>query len=141
MFSVSRLALSTRLFTYTRSPRLHYLLHSRRICSTSPRQASESPLPSPTELYSRFSNTTLAKKLQNSPEAMQAIRDFMLVLQNEGLDISSGKAPSTMQLMKLGMKKEVRDGMMKMTTEMQKAGIDPTDKNMIEELMAAMKKS
>lgn len=45
-----------------------------------------------------------------------------------GLDFSSGKPPSTMQLMKLGMKKEVRDGMIKLTTEAQKAGIDLTNK-------------
>ncbi|KAJ3729047.1 hypothetical protein DFJ43DRAFT_1156603 [Lentinula guzmanii] len=121
-------ALSARLFTYSRFPRLRCSPLSRKICSSSPRQASEPPLPSPEELYSRLSHTTLAKKLQSSPEAMRAIRDFMIVLQNQGLDISSGKAPSTMQMMKLGMMKEVRDGMMKMTAEMQKAGIDPTDK-------------
>ncbi|KAJ3935530.1 MAG: hypothetical protein NXY57DRAFT_958115 [Lentinula lateritia] len=140
MFSFSRVALSTRFFIFSRTPQFRVVKHGRRICTTPSRRASEPSSPSPAELYSRLSNTTLAKKLQDAPEAMQAIRDFMVILQNEGLDFSSGKPPSTMQLMKLGMKKEVRDGMMKLTTEAQKAGIDLTNKDMIAELMAAMKR-
>lgn len=33
-----------------------------------------------------------------------------------------------MQLMRLGLKKDVRDGMANVTAAMQKAGVDPTDK-------------
>ncbi|KAJ3723186.1 hypothetical protein FB446DRAFT_783394 [Lentinula raphanica] len=138
MFSAIRLISSAR---FLRARHLQQpISFNRTICFSSPRRASESPYPPPEEMYSRLNSTSLAKKLQNSPEAMQAIRDFMVVLQNQGLDLSTGKPPSPMQLMKLGMKKEVREEMMKMTAEMQKAGIDLTDKDMIAELMAAMKK-
>ncbi|KIK65459.1 hypothetical protein GYMLUDRAFT_116843, partial [Collybiopsis luxurians FD-317 M1] len=64
------------------------------------------------------------KKLQQSPDAILALKEFIELLQKEGLDVSSGKPPSTMQIVKLGMKKEVRDGMTRMTEAMQKAGVD-----------------
>ncbi|KAE9410258.1 hypothetical protein BT96DRAFT_969352 [Gymnopus androsaceus JB14] len=140
----SRLAFSTStrlLATYTYTRPHHSILPNRGFSSSSPRPASEAPIPpSSPELHARLQNTTLAKKLQQSPEALQAIRDFIDVLQREGLDVSSGKPPSAMQLMRLGLKKDVRDGMARVTTAMQNAGVDPTDKNMMAEIMAAMKK-
>lgn len=83
MFCATRI-ISTRFLTYSR-PHLYTLPH-RAISSTPPRSASETPLPTPSpELYARLQNTTLAKKLQQSPEALQAIRDFILLLEKEGM--------------------------------------------------------
>lgn len=82
MFCATRI-LGTRLLSYS-GPHLYTLPH-RAISSTPPRLASETPLPSPSpELYARLQNTTLAKRLQQSPEALQAIRDFITLLEKEG---------------------------------------------------------
>jgi len=56
---------------------------------------------------------------------MQAL---MQVLQKEGVDLSTGKPPSVMTMMKLGMKKDVREALTTVGETLRKIGVDPSDK-------------
>ncbi|KAK1236653.1 hypothetical protein PQX77_000009 [Marasmius sp. AFHP31] len=91
------------------------------------------------ELYVKLSQTTVFKKLQESPGAIEALKKFGEVMQGQGFDPT--KPPSAMQMLKLSMNKEVREAGMRMNEEFGKAGIDLSDKSVLEEVMSAMRKS
>ncbi|KAK7470852.1 hypothetical protein VKT23_002268 [Stygiomarasmius scandens] len=89
--------------------------------------------------YSQFQNTELFKKLSASPSALNAASEFGQVLQREGFDFTSGKKPTTMQMMKLAFNSEVKAASLRLKEELDKAGIDITDKNLVAEMMELMK--
>ncbi|KAG7097163.1 hypothetical protein E1B28_004540 [Marasmius oreades] len=112
------------------------LPHARSFAITPRRQASENT--ELEELYNKLSQTTVYKKLLASPEAIDALQSFAQAMKGLGIDLT--KPPSPMQMLKLSMNKEVREAGMRMNTEFAKAGIDLSDKNVLEEVMSAMKR-
>lgn len=87
-----------------------------------------------------MSKTQTAQKIQKSPEAIAALKILMEALQKEGVDITTGKPPSTMAMMKLATKKNVREAFTTAGEALRKAGIDMTDKATLDDIMTAMKK-
>ncbi|KAJ8086408.1 hypothetical protein PM082_005231 [Marasmius tenuissimus] len=128
--------LSLQLFS-RHTPRLLSRQHARSFSISPPRQASENP--DIEELYVKLSQTTVFKKLQESPGAIEALKKFGEAMQAQGFDPT--KPPSTVQMLKLSMNKEVREAGMRMNEEFGKAGIDLSDKSVLEEVMSAMRKS
>ncbi|ESK97433.1 mrna export [Moniliophthora roreri MCA 2997] len=127
------------------SPRLTHRFQSHQRASrciptrafsiTSRREASEPDLG---ELYVKLSKTTIFKKLAESPSAINAVKEFGEAMQKQGLDTT--KPPTTMQMLKLSMNKDFREAALRLQEEFQRAGIDLTDKAVMDELMQAMKK-
>ncbi|KAH9483041.1 hypothetical protein JR316_0005141 [Psilocybe cubensis] len=112
----------------------------RTISTTRPTRASEAPKPQVDEaLIKALQETEAYKKLSKSQSAIEAIKKFMNVLQKSGVDTTSGKRPSMLQMSKLMLNSEFRDASKNMIEEFQKAGLDPTDKAMIDELTNLMK--
>ncbi|KAL0581965.1 tau 95 subunit of transcription factor TFIIIC [Marasmius crinis-equi] len=100
--------------------------HARPFSISTPRQASEQP--DLQELYVKLSQTTVYKKLQEAPAAFEALKNFGEIMKNAGFDPT--QPPSTMQMLKLSMNKEVREAGLRMNEEFAKAGIDLTDKDL-----------
>ncbi|KAF9263594.1 hypothetical protein L218DRAFT_959127 [Marasmius fiardii PR-910] len=135
----SRISLSlphrTLRVVHHRQPLLPHV-HVRSFTLTSRRQASENA--ELQELYDKLSQTTVYKKLLGSAEAIEALKSFGEAMKGQGIDLT--KPPSPMQMLKLSMNKEVREAGMRMNAEFAKAGIDLSDKTVLEEVMSAMKK-
>ncbi|KAI8583361.1 hypothetical protein K450DRAFT_223268 [Umbelopsis ramanniana AG] len=76
------------------------------------------------------------KKLQSNPQILQQLADFTILLQEKGLDASSGKQPGFGQIMKLMSDPEVKEKAAKLAQDMQAAGIQ-MDMNTVMELQKA----
>ncbi|KAG6832980.1 hypothetical protein H0H92_004864 [Tricholoma furcatifolium] len=83
-----------------------------------------------------FQKTSLFKKLVNHPEAISAIRETVGILQDSGIDVTSGAQPSAFKMAKLMMNSRFREQVKKMAEEMQKAGIDVNSKEVMDEIVA-----
>ncbi|OAX42880.1 hypothetical protein K503DRAFT_262257 [Rhizopogon vinicolor AM-OR11-026] len=113
------------------------LFRCRRTFSfTSRLQASEDE----DAFLSQFKNTSIFGKLADKPEALMALRDFAELMRAQGIDANSGP-PSTMQMMRLAANSEFREAAQKVVTELQKAGVDLTSQDTIQELMGLSKKT
>ncbi|OJA20878.1 hypothetical protein AZE42_00864 [Rhizopogon vesiculosus] len=113
------------------------LLRCRRTFSFTTRlQASEDE----DAFLSQFKNTSIFGKLADKPEALMALRDFAELMRAQGIDANSGP-PSTMQMMRLAANSEFRQAAQKVVTELQKAGVDLTSQDTIQELMGLSKKT
>ncbi|KAF4619212.1 hypothetical protein D9613_005602 [Agrocybe pediades] len=140
MFSARILAartisrLSTQRSTQT-------ILPSRlRLFSTTPsRHATEKPTNQ--ALASALENSAAYKKIMQSQEALDALKELAQIFQQSGIDMSAGKPPSMLQMSKLLLKSEFREASTKVMTEFQKAGVDLKDKQTLEELQALMAKA
>ncbi|KAG1753841.1 uncharacterized protein EDB91DRAFT_419925 [Suillus paluster] len=111
------------------------LLRCRRTFSFSSRlQASENE----DAFLAQFKNTSIFGKLADKPEALMALRDFAELMRAQGIDANS--PPSTLQMMKLAANSEFRQAAQKVVTELQKAGVDITSQDTMQELMGLSKK-
>ncbi|KAI0721950.1 hypothetical protein C8T65DRAFT_629745 [Cerioporus squamosus] len=130
------LAASARSPTPSRpSPPAREVLLSRSFSTTPRRQAEEDP-----NLQTMFAQQQkLLKLLQDKPEVLENIKEFVALLQNNGVDVHSGQMPSKMDMFKLLMKTEIRESAMKMAAAFQEAGIDLQSKDMMQSLMAMQK--
>ncbi|TFK76104.1 hypothetical protein BDN72DRAFT_891952 [Pluteus cervinus] len=106
----------------------------RAFTSTQPKQASEDPI------ISAFKNTSLFRKLADKPEALHALENFAKLLQEAGVDLSSGKPPSTLQMMKLAANTRFRESAQKVADELRKAGVDFQSKELMAEIMSLKNK-
>ncbi|KAG0705469.1 hypothetical protein DFH29DRAFT_906631 [Suillus ampliporus] len=112
------------------------LLRCRRTFSFTTRlQASENE----DAFLSQFKNTSIFGKLADKPEALMALRDFAELMRAQGIDANS--PPSTLQMMKLAANSEFRQAAQKVVTELQKAGVDVTSQETMQELMGLSKKA
>ncbi|KAF8665753.1 hypothetical protein AX16_000201 [Volvariella volvacea WC 439] len=103
----------------------------RPFSSTLATRASEPP----ETFVTAFRNTSLFRKLADKPEALEALQNFAKLLQDAGVDLTSRKQPSTLQMIKLAANSEFREGAQRVAEEMQKAGIDLKSKEVMEEIM------
>ncbi|KAF8164960.1 hypothetical protein B0H34DRAFT_648702 [Crassisporium funariophilum] len=104
---------------------------SRRTLYTTPpaRASEESDKPViDSEAVAAFKRTATFQKMSRSPEALEAVRKFAEMMQKQGIDFSSGKPLSMIQMSKLLMNSEFRTGAKELVEAMQKAGIDLTTK-------------
>ncbi|RPD62010.1 hypothetical protein L227DRAFT_609876 [Lentinus tigrinus ALCF2SS1-6] len=81
----------------------------------------------------------LLRLLQDKPEVLDNIKEFVTLLQNNGVDVHAGQMPSKMDMFRLLMKTEIRESAMKMAAAFQEAGIDLQSKDMVQSLMAMQK--
>lgn len=111
-------------------------LSSRRAFHVTPsRRAVESK----EAFFKAFQNTGLFNKLANHPEAAVALQDLAKVLQEKGIDLTTGKPPSTLQMIKLASNAEFRAAAKRVEEELQKAGVDLRSKEVLQEMMDLMK--
>lgn len=89
----------------------------------------------PDAFISGFKNTSLFKKLADKPEALQALDRFSKLLRKAGIDTTSGKQPSKMQLINLASNAEFRESARNVAEELQKAGVDLHSREVMEEVM------
>ncbi|KAI0366356.1 hypothetical protein BV20DRAFT_971860 [Pilatotrama ljubarskyi] len=114
-------------------------LHTRAFSSSPQWRAQEDPAKN-AELQTMFQQQQkLLKLLQDKPETLDHIKKFVEQLQENGIDVYSGKMPSKMDMLRLLMKSDIRDSAVKMAAAFQEAGIDLQDKNMMKSLMAMKK--
>ncbi|KAF9481954.1 hypothetical protein BDN70DRAFT_875576 [Pholiota conissans] len=124
-------------------PRLRLLRHvPRRYLSVSlPRRASPfSPPPAidPATLEA-VKNSEVYQKLAKNKEALEAVAKFAEIMQANGIDMSSGKPPSMLQMSKMLMKSEVRQVATDLSEALKKAGIDLTNKDVMQQVSAFAK--
>ncbi|KAF8897347.1 hypothetical protein BD779DRAFT_1490324 [Infundibulicybe gibba] len=139
MFSLQVIAVATLRnarpllqYSYQRPPP-----QFRRPFSATPHpQASENP----EAFITAFKNTSIFKKLADKPEALVALEEFARLLQSSGVDLSSGKRPSTLQMLKLASNSEFRTGAQRVVEELQKAGVDFKSKEIMDEMMNLSKR-
>ncbi|CDO74115.1 hypothetical protein BN946_scf185043.g165 [Trametes cinnabarina] len=114
-------------------------LHTRAFSSSPRRNAAEDEAKN-AELNMMFTQQQkLLKLLQDKPETMEHIKKFIEQLQANGIDVTSGKMPSKMDMLRLLMKSDIRESAMKMAAAFQEAGIDLQSKEMMQSLMAMQK--
>ncbi|KDQ64682.1 hypothetical protein JAAARDRAFT_187988 [Jaapia argillacea MUCL 33604] len=105
------------------------------------RHFSTTPIPAASEpqnsILSNIKNTTLFEKIADKPEVLQALQDFAVLLQKHGIDASSGKPPSTTQMLRLAANSEFREGASRVAKALQDAGIDVRSKEAMQELIKA----
>ncbi|KAF8076187.1 hypothetical protein FPV67DRAFT_1470660 [Lyophyllum atratum] len=110
--------------------------HYQRSFSSTPRARSDDSLAAFT---AAFQKTAVFKKLASHPEAIKALEDLTRMLQEAGVDLTSGKKPSTLKMAKLAMNSRFREQMKKMAEEMNKAGVDFNSKEVQDEILALKK--
>ncbi|KAG2152027.1 hypothetical protein BD769DRAFT_1402715 [Suillus cothurnatus] len=71
-------------------------------------------------------------------QALMALRDFAQLMKAQGIDANT--PPSTFQMMKLAANSEFREAAQKVVSELQKAGVDLTSQDTIQELMGLSRK-
>jgi len=108
----------------------------RRHFSLSPRpQAAENPDP----FLTSIKNTAIFQKLADKPDALSALAHFAKVLQDQGIDVVSGKTPSPMQMIRLARNAEFREAAGRVVNELQNAGIKIDSQEALAELMKLRK--
>ncbi|KAI0771515.1 hypothetical protein BD413DRAFT_55931 [Trametes elegans] len=114
-------------------------LHARAFSSSPRRRAEEDPARN-ADLQMMFAQQQkLLKLLQDKPETLDHIKKFVEQLQENGIDVHSGRMPSKMEMLRLLMKTEIRESAMKMAAAFQEAGIDIQSKDMMQSLLAMQK--
>jgi len=81
-------------------------------------------------------NHPFVQKLRDNPHIVQQLADFTVLLQEKGLDMSSGKQPGFGQIMKLMSDPDIKEKAAKLAQDMQAAGIQ-MDMNSVMELQKA----
>ncbi|KAH9905066.1 uncharacterized protein BXZ73DRAFT_22461, partial [Epithele typhae] len=96
-------------------------LQTRAAFSTSsPRQAGEDP-----HMQAVFNNQQkFLRLMQDKPEVFENMKAFAEMLEQNGVDIKSGKIPNKMDMFRLMMRADVRERAMKMVEAFKEAGID-----------------
>ncbi|KAG5351268.1 hypothetical protein E4T56_gene3585 [Termitomyces sp. T112] len=112
-----------------------YARHLRPF-STTPRDRSIGDI---SAFTAAFQKTTVFKKLANHPEAINAIRALMGIMQEAGIDVTSGAQPSTFKMAKLMMNSKFREQVTVVAEEMKKANVDLNSKEVMDEIMALRK--
>ncbi|KAI0751280.1 hypothetical protein C8Q80DRAFT_563766 [Daedaleopsis nitida] len=94
-------------------------LITRSFSSTPHRRAGEDP-----KLQAIFENQQrVLKLLQDKPEVLDNMKEFVTLLKDNGVDVQSGQMPSKMEMFSLLMKTEVRDSAMKMAAAFKKLAL------------------
>ncbi|KAJ7781469.1 hypothetical protein B0H16DRAFT_1710671 [Mycena metata] len=75
------------------------------------------------------------RTFQNNPEVVDSILNFAKIMEEEGIEISAGKMPGPLQLMKLARNPKFVEAARKTEEECAKAGIDLRSKEMLEQMM------
>ncbi|KAF8559016.1 hypothetical protein OG21DRAFT_1493419 [Imleria badia] len=83
--------------------------------------------------FEEVANLPAVRKLLSSPEAVKALDEIQQVMQEKGIDPTTG--PTTMQLFQLLSNAEFRKAGKKLKEELEKAGVDLAD----QELLSAWK--
>ncbi|KAI0786416.1 hypothetical protein C8Q75DRAFT_272244 [Abortiporus biennis] len=91
-------------------------LQYRRFSSTPQRKATEEE-----SLYRAAKQNPIIQELQRKPEVMEAMRDLMTVMQEEGFEVSATKAPSMTQIL---MNSRVRKQCLSLAEVLRDSGID-----------------
>ncbi|KAJ8509504.1 hypothetical protein ONZ45_g8331 [Pleurotus djamor] len=87
----------------------------------------------------RLSETTLFKKVSGDPETIKEMTLFFEMLQSKGIDPTSGKNPSTMQLLKLLGDSEFKEAAKRLQARFQALGVDLQYPEVLAELSALKK--
>jgi len=134
ILAVHALRLSPAVFHPHRNLTLPHRNPQHAQFSTSPRRnASEEP----TAQSILQTQQKFARIFQEKPELQQLVIDLKSTLEKEGIDVQSGSMPSKMTILKIFMKPDVRDAVMKVSAAFQEAGVNPKD--MMNDLMAMQK--
>ncbi|TDL29470.1 hypothetical protein BD410DRAFT_892758 [Rickenella mellea] len=120
-----RIACKSLLAARTRHPPLL----RRKISATPRRTASEDPN---AEALANFRNSPLMHQISNKPDALNALKDFALMIQDLGIQFSPARPPSTWQMLKLAANPKFREGVQRVTEELRKAGVEITPENAVE---------
>ncbi|GLB33608.1 hypothetical protein LshimejAT787_0104920 [Lyophyllum shimeji] len=115
--------------------RLHRAHQLRRFTSN-PQPPSDEHLAAFT---AAFQKTKVFKKLASHPEAIKSLEDLTRILQDAGVDLTSGQKPSALKMAKLAMSSTFREQIKKVAEEMKKAGVDFNSKEVMDEIMALKK--
>lgn len=78
-------------------------------------------------------------QLTNDPVAVTAITDLAKVLQQQGIDLTSGKSPSPTQMIRLMMRQDFREATKRVEAELQKIGLDFKSSAVQQEMMNLVK--
>ncbi|KAM5532730.1 hypothetical protein V8D89_013622 [Ganoderma adspersum] len=105
--------------------------------TTAQRRANEVPSENIQAIFSQ--QQKLLKLMQDKPELLDNINEFVQLLKDNGVDISTGVMPSKMSMFRLLMKEEIRQSAMKMAAALQEAGVDVQSKEMMESFLAIQK--
>ncbi|KAI1792989.1 hypothetical protein LXA43DRAFT_1004149 [Ganoderma leucocontextum] len=120
------------------SSQIRDAFHTRASFSTTAqRRASELPDENMQAMFDQ--QRKLLKLTQEKPEILDNINEFVRLLNDNGVDLSTGVMPGKMAMLRLLMKEEIRDSAMKMAAALQEAGIDIQSKEMVESFMAMQK--
>ncbi|KAF8974776.1 hypothetical protein BDZ97DRAFT_1647253 [Flammula alnicola] len=104
-------------------------VHSVRfLSSTTPRRAVEKPPSLDKPSLDALKATSTYQKLSKNPDAILAIKNFAEIMEKQGVDTTSGKPPSMLQMSKLFLNSEVREASKKLVEELKKAGVDLSSK-------------
>lgn len=96
--------------------------------TTSLLRASESKKP----LFDDEFKHPIIEKISKNPDALLAIQNFGKVLEKQGVDLSSGKQLSMIQMSKLLMNSEFRKGAEELVEELKKTGVEVNSKDLLE---------
>ncbi|PWN53973.1 hypothetical protein IE53DRAFT_309274 [Violaceomyces palustris] len=105
----------------------------RRFTTSRPKLASEPP--SSNGNGPQFPIPPGFEKLANSPSAMKSIEKLVLLMKQNGVDLTTGERPSMWAMMKLANNKEVKEATAEVMEELKNAGVDVSP----ERLQAIMK--
>ncbi|KZT39662.1 hypothetical protein SISSUDRAFT_1118854 [Sistotremastrum suecicum HHB10207 ss-3] len=121
--------LALRKYATTKAPYLtsRSPLTSQRDIHTTPRTAAQ-------HSTNPLVNSPLMQKLQNSPEALSAISNMLDIMRQEGFDTTSGRQPSTMQMLKLFTNARVVAELDNVKEALTKAGIEINQETAMEVL-------
>ncbi|KAF8138193.1 hypothetical protein EV363DRAFT_1393659 [Boletus edulis] len=117
-------------------PVSHLACRFQRSFSCTPRahaRIKRSELNSSLGSFEEVANLPAIRKLLSSPEAVKALDEIQRLMQEKGIDPTMG--PTTMQLFQLLSNSEFRTAGKKLKEELEKAGIDLAD----QELLSAWK--
>ncbi|KAJ3564349.1 hypothetical protein NP233_g8347 [Leucocoprinus birnbaumii] len=124
------------MFSLLRNAARPLAFSSRRAFHLTPtRRAAENK----EAFFKAFQNTSLYSKLSQHPDALAALSDFAKLLQDKGIDLSTGKPPSTLQMIKLASNADFREATKRVGEELQKAGVDLQSKAVMQEMMELMR--
>lgn len=91
------------------------------------------------DLYHRFGHASIFRRIADKPEALTALRDFVALLKDKGIDPTTGP-PSVTQTLRLAASSDFRLAVQRVVTELQSAGVDLKSQDVMQELMALSKK-
>ncbi|KAF8211341.1 hypothetical protein K438DRAFT_1807144 [Mycena galopus ATCC 62051] len=139
--------MSARIFTsLLRSARPRPLCHTRLSRRTLFGFGSSKPQP-PAAEGSPLDDAELAKAnewaqtvFKDKPDAVNAVRNIAMIMEESGVQISAGQMPGPMQLLKLANNPKFMEAYRAAQAEFAKAGIDIQSKELVEQMMKIIKK-